>query len=217
MTRDPVTIEDREYGVQALRLMESRSITALPVTDRPGGSRASCTCTTSSRPASPDSGPMSGVSSAQEKARGIRWLVLDVDGVLTDGRVILDGGRGVESLRRADGATHRFGGARGHPHGVSHGPQLAGRGAPRAELGVHRVFQGARDKGEVLEQFFREEAPGRRKTAYLGDDIVDLPALRRAGFAALSAMRFRKSGPRRLDRGPAQADAAPSGNSSSSS
>jgi 3-deoxy-D-manno-octulosonate 8-phosphate phosphatase (KDO 8-P phosphatase) len=53
-----------------------------------------------------------------------------------------------------------------------------------AELGVHRVFQGAHDKGEVMDLFFREEGVRPEETAYLGDDIVDLPALRRAGLKA---------------------------------
>jgi len=49
---------------------------------------------------------------------------------------------------------------------------------------VHRVFQGAQDKGAVLAAFLREEAIAAAEIAYLGDDVVDLPAMRLAGLAA---------------------------------
>ena len=127
-------------------------------------------------------------SSAREKARKVRWLVLDVDGVLTDGRIILDGGAGewkafdVRDGQRIVLAAHE---------GIRT-VFLTGRSSRvverrAAELGVHRVFQGASDKGGVMDLFFREEGARPEETAYLGDDIVDLPALRRAGLAAAVA------------------------------
>lgn len=120
----------------------------------------------------------------REKAGRIRWLVLDVDGVLTDGRIILDGGEGEwKAFDVKDG--HRI--VMAARHGIRT-VFLTGRDSRvverrAAELGVHRIFQGARDKGQVMEQFLREEGAARDEVAYLGDDIVDLPALRLAGFA----------------------------------
>ena len=122
---------------------------------------------------------------AREKARSVRWLILDVDGVLTDGRIILDGGGGewkafdVRDGQRIVLAAHE--GIR-TVFLTGRSSQVVERRA--AELGVYRVFQGAHDKGETMELFFREEGVSREETAYLGDDIVDLPALRRAGLAA---------------------------------
>lgn len=122
---------------------------------------------------------------AREKAGTVRWLVFDVDGVLTDGRIILDGGDGEwKAFDVKDG--HRLALA------VRHGLRvifLTGRESRvvarrAAELGVHRVFQGAHDKGAVMERLLREEGATRAEVAYLGDDIVDLPAMRLAGFAA---------------------------------
>lgn len=127
---------------------------------------------------------MSG-SSAREKARDVRWLVLDVDGVLTDGRILLDGGQGEwKAFDVRDG--HRIVLA---AHAGIRTVFLTGRSSGvvdrrAVELGVHRVFQGARDKGAVMELFFREEGVAPEQTAYLGDDIVDLPAMRRVGLAA---------------------------------
>lgn len=122
---------------------------------------------------------------AKEKARNVVWIVLDVDGVLTDGRILLDAfGRESKSFDVRDG--HRI--VMAAQEGIRT-VFLSGRHSPAvehraAELGVHRVFQGARDKGQVMEQFFREEGARPEQTAYLGDDLVDLPAMQRAGFAA---------------------------------
>jgi 3-deoxy-D-manno-octulosonate 8-phosphate phosphatase (KDO 8-P phosphatase) len=122
---------------------------------------------------------------AREKARHVRWLVLDVDGVLTDGSILLDGG---------DGEWKAFDVRDGHRIVLAAGEGirtifLTGRSSRvvarrAAELGVHRVLQGVRDKGPAMEQLFREEGLLPEETAYLGDDIVDLPAMRRAGLAA---------------------------------
>jgi 3-deoxy-D-manno-octulosonate 8-phosphate phosphatase (KDO 8-P phosphatase) len=123
-------------------------------------------------------------TSAREKARSVRWLVLDVDGVLTDGRIILDGGAGEwKAFDVRDGQRIKLAGREGIRTVF-----LTGRSARvverrAAELGVHRVFQGADDKGETMDLFFREEGARPEETAYLGDDLVDLPALKRAGLA----------------------------------
>ena len=122
---------------------------------------------------------------AREKARRVRWLVLDVDGVLTDGRIILDGGDGEWKAFHVRDGQRLVLAARAGIRTVF----LTGRSSRvverrAAELGVHRVFQGAQDKGAIMELFFREEGALPEETAYLGDDIVDLPALRRAGLAA---------------------------------
>lgn len=124
-------------------------------------------------------------ASAREKARGVRWLVLDVDGVLTDGTILLDGGEGESKAFNVRDGHRIVLAAREGIRTVF----LTGRTSRvverrAAELGVHRVFQGARDKGAVMERFFREEGVAPEQTAYLGDDIVDLPAMRRAGLAA---------------------------------
>ena len=122
---------------------------------------------------------------AREKARHVRWLVLDVDGVLTDGRIVLDGGDGEWKAFDVRDGQRLVLAAREGIRTVFLTGRSSGVVARRAaELGVHRVFQGADDKGETMERFFREEGARPEETAYLGDDIVDLPALRRAGLAA---------------------------------
>lgn len=120
-----------------------------------------------------------------EKARRVRWLVLDVDGVLTDGRIILDGGAGEwKAFDVRDGQRIVLAAGEGIRTVFLTGRTSRVVERRAAELGVHRVFQGSRDKGETMELFFQEEGALPEQTAFLGDDIVDLPALRRAGFAA---------------------------------
>ena len=128
--------------------------------------------------------PLNG-SSALEKARPVRWLVLDVDGVLTDGRIILDGGDGEwKAFDVRDGQRLVLAGHEGIRTVLLTGRSSRVVERRAAELGVYRIFQGAKDKGATLDLFFREENASPEETAYLGDDIVDLPALRRAGLAA---------------------------------
>ncbi len=113
-----------------------------------------------------------------ERAKQVRLLVLDVDGVLTDGRVImLDGGEEAKGFHVRDG------------HGIKMlqrcGIQVAiltGRSstvvARRAEdLGIELVTQGCLNKDEGMNRLCAEAAVSRSACAYMGDDIVDLPAM----------------------------------------
>ena len=122
---------------------------------------------------------------AREKARHVRWLVLDVDGVLTDGRILLDGEEGEwKAFDVRDG--HRIVLAAGEGIRTVFLTGRSSRVVARraAELGVQRVFQGALDKGAVMREFLAGEKIPREEVAYLGDDVVDLPAMRLAGLAA---------------------------------
>jgi len=119
-----------------------------------------------------------------EKARNVRCIVFDVDGVLTDGRIFFDG-RGGEwkSFNVRDGL--RIVMARKHGLEVAF---LTGRESEAvsrraAELSVDRVLQGVKDKAEAMNALLRETGLGRERVAYLGDDIPDLPAMKAAGFS----------------------------------
>jgi 3-deoxy-D-manno-octulosonate 8-phosphate phosphatase (KDO 8-P phosphatase) len=115
----------------------------------------------------------------------VRLLLLDVDGVLTDGRIWFDHeGREYKSFHVHDAAGivywHRSGGRSGF---------LSGRGADvvrrRAqELGVHEVVLGCTDKGAALADVLARQGLSAAEVAYVGDDLLDLPVLRAVGFAA---------------------------------
>ena len=120
----------------------------------------------------------------RHKARKIKLLLLDVDGVLTDGGIVIDE-RGVESkrfdVRDGQGITllKRAGVEVGFVSGRSSGAvrQRAG------ELGVKWVFQGIQNKTEVYQRIKKRTGLKDEHIAYAGDDIVDMPILRAAGLA----------------------------------
>jgi 3-deoxy-D-manno-octulosonate 8-phosphate phosphatase (KDO 8-P phosphatase) len=120
----------------------------------------------------------------QARARKIKLLLLDVDGVLTDGGIYLDD-RGVETkrfdVRDGQGITllQRMGIRVGIITGrTSEVVRLRAR-----ELGVRIVYQGVADKAGIYEEIKRKTRLKDSQVAYMGDDIADLPVLRRAGFA----------------------------------
>jgi 3-deoxy-D-manno-octulosonate 8-phosphate phosphatase (KDO 8-P phosphatase) len=119
-----------------------------------------------------------------ERARHVRLLVLDVDGVLTDGRIYLSAageelkvfhvrdGSGLVAIRRA-----------GIEVAIISGRDSAAVTRRAAELGIGRVLQGVADKGAALEALLAELGIAARDTACVGDDTPDLPMLRRVGLA----------------------------------
>ncbi|HXX57668.1 MAG TPA: HAD-IIIA family hydrolase [Thermodesulfovibrionales bacterium] len=120
----------------------------------------------------------------EELARNIRLLILDVDGVLTDGSIILDGGDNeMKAFHVRDG------------HGikmlVKAGVQVAiitGRYSKvverRArELGITEVFQRCHVKSVAFEHLIEKFGVTENEVAYVGDDIVDIPILRRVGLS----------------------------------
>lgn len=125
-----------------------------------------------------------GKKDCAEKAKRVRCLVLDVDGVLTDGGIILDGEKGeLKTFDVKDGQGIVMARKQGLRVMFLTGRSSAVVSRRAAELAVDRVFQGAGDKGSVLGRLLEEEDLGEEEIAYLGDDLADLPAMRRSGLA----------------------------------
>jgi len=122
------------------------------------------------------------------RARRIRLLLLDVDGVLTDGRIYYlprSGGTFVESktFHSRDGLGIRF----AHEAGILTGI-ISGRGTPvvlhRArELGIRFIYQDALEKLTPYAEILRLTGLKNEDVCYIGDDLVDLPLLTRVGLA----------------------------------
>ena len=121
-----------------------------------------------------------------DKLKNIRLLLLDVDGVLTDGSIIYDGngletkcfnvrdGHGIKMLQR---------------HGIEVGI-ITGRTSivvdiRAKELGIDLVYQGALKKLESYNDVKERTGLNDSQIAYMGDDVIDVPVLRRVGFAAV--------------------------------
>ena len=115
----------------------------------------------------------------------IRLLVLDVDGVLTDGRIIVND-QGVESkhFHVRDGAAIAMWNQRGRRTAILSGRSARCVDLRAAELAIEPVIQGSKDKGEALRQMIAQLDLEPAQVGFMGDDLADLPALELAGFAA---------------------------------
>lgn len=118
-------------------------------------------------------------------ARGVRLMIFDVDGVLTDGRLYYnDAGEEMKAFGVLDGHGIRMLIASGVDAAILTG-RTSGVVAHRARnLGISRVLQGVEDKGAAFESLASELELDPRDCGYMGDDVVDLPVLRRCGFSA---------------------------------
>ncbi|MGD8840552.1 MAG: 3-deoxy-manno-octulosonate-8-phosphatase KdsC [Gammaproteobacteria bacterium] len=119
-----------------------------------------------------------------DKARQVRLLIVDVDGVLTDGGLFFDN-RGEEYKRfnSLDGHGIRMALSCGVEIAVITGRQSNIVERRMTELGVSHVYQGSRDKLPGFEKLLRDTGIDAGQAAYIGDDLPDLPIMRRVGFA----------------------------------
>ncbi len=109
---------------------------------------------------------------------------MDVDGVLTDGRMILsERGDELKAFHSHDGVAIVLAKRARLRTAMITGEQSPIAKARAAKLGVDSVVLGARRKGESLEALMAEHGVPADAVAYIGDDLLDLPALQRAGFA----------------------------------
>jgi 3-deoxy-D-manno-octulosonate 8-phosphate phosphatase (KDO 8-P phosphatase) len=124
----------------------------------------------------------------RHKANRIRMLVMDVDGVLTDGRILYSAdGVETEAFFVRDGLGLRAAQRAGLLTAILTG-RVSGAVARRAkELGISEVHQGIPNKVETYETLLRRHGLTDEAVAYVGDDVNDLPLLARAGFSAAPA------------------------------
>ena len=125
---------------------------------------------------------------AAAKAGKVRVLLLDVDGVLSDGGIAYDGeGRESKRFHVRDGHGIKMIQRAGIEVGIISGRSSESVSVRARELGISLVHQGAFDKVAVWRGILEERGISPGETAYVGDDIVDLPLLRQVGFAAAVA------------------------------
>lgn len=123
-----------------------------------------------------------------DRARRIKLLVLDCDGVLTDGRIImLPGGDETKAFDVKDGHAMVMAQRAGLRIAIISGRQSSVVRARAKELGVAHLFEMAWVKTEPYEKVLAEEELGDEAVCYVGDDVVDIPLLRRAGLAVAVA------------------------------
>jgi 3-deoxy-D-manno-octulosonate 8-phosphate phosphatase (KDO 8-P phosphatase) len=123
-------------------------------------------------------------AAVRRKAKKIRLLLLDVDGVLTDGAIVIDD-RGIESKRFdvRDGQGIALLQRAGIEVGFITGRRSNVVRHRARELGVKLVYQGVRDKADIYNQIKGKSGLSDDQIAYAGDDLPDLPVLRQVGLA----------------------------------
>lgn len=125
------------------------------------------------------------IERASARAARIRLMIFDVDGILTDGSLhfgpegeviktfnVLDG-HGIKMLQQSGVAT-----------AIISARQSAIVARRASDLGIHHVYQGVHDKRSAFEQLLADTNLTADACGFAGDDVIDLPVLLRAGFAA---------------------------------
>jgi 3-deoxy-D-manno-octulosonate 8-phosphate phosphatase (KDO 8-P phosphatase) len=124
----------------------------------------------------------------QTAARRIRLILLDVDGVLTDGQVLVHSdGSESKSFAIRDGIAVVWAQRSGVRVGLLSARTSATTPHRAAQLGVSLVHQGVTSKMAAYERILADERMTDAEVAYMGDDIVDLAVLGRVGLSAAPA------------------------------
>ncbi len=114
----------------------------------------------------------------------IRLLLLDVDGVLTDGSITYsDSGEEIKTFNSRDGLGLRLLMKAGIKVGIITGRKSRALTLRCENLGITMVLDGIRDKAQALEQVIGSTGLLPDEMAFVGDDLPDLPVMKRVGFS----------------------------------
>jgi len=124
----------------------------------------------------------------QERAAAIQLVVLDVDGVMTDGKITYTSdGQEIKSFNVKDGLGISLGVRAGLHFGIITARQSSIVERRAEELGIQHVKQLTKNKLPAFENLAEDLGLTMAQVAYIGDDLPDLPPMRRAGFACCPA------------------------------
>jgi 3-deoxy-D-manno-octulosonate 8-phosphate phosphatase (KDO 8-P phosphatase) len=122
------------------------------------------------------------------RAARLKLLVFDVDGVLTDGVIVMHAdGSESKHFHIRDGAAIVWAQRMGIPVALLSARTSGATAQRAAQLGIRTVVQGAGSKLEAYEQILRERDLTDDDVSFMGDDLLDLPVMRRAGLPAAPA------------------------------
>lgn len=124
----------------------------------------------------------------KEKLKKIRLVIFDCDGVLTDGRIIYnDEGQETKVFDVRDGHGIKLMARAGIESAILTARESKTVEHRAANLGIELVFQSMKDKLSGLEEILKVRPFKLEEIAYMGDDIIDLPVLKRVGLAVTVA------------------------------
>lgn len=123
-----------------------------------------------------------------ERAGRIKMLALDVDGVLTDGRLYFDNhGNEMKAFYTRDGLGMKALQSQGILLALITGRQSEIVSSRAAQLGILHVYQGRNDKLNAFNELLSDTGMDEQDVCYAGDDWIDIPVLNRAGLAVTVA------------------------------
>jgi len=122
--------------------------------------------------------------SLAERARALEWLLFDVDGVFTDGRLVYGpAGEEQKVFHVRDGLGLRLARKAGLKVGILSGRTSAALRFRAGEIGVDALIIDRSDKVPAFDEFLEAHGTASERVAYMGDDVLDLPVLRRCGLS----------------------------------
>jgi len=124
------------------------------------------------------------MDSILRKAKKIRLLLLDVDGILTDGRILYnEKGQEIKCFYVQDGQGIRWLLGEGIKVGFLSGRSSGAVKMRAEELGVSFLFQGIKDKTKIFEKLLQKTKLDPEQVSFMGDDFMDLPLLKKVGLS----------------------------------
>ncbi|MDX8400747.1 MAG: HAD family hydrolase [Gallionellaceae bacterium] len=119
-----------------------------------------------------------------QRLQSIRLIALDVDGILTDGGLYLsDSGEEFKRFNSLDGHGLKMLKASGVELAIITGRTSRCVEMRAKNLGISHVYQGVEKKWEAMQDLLSKVGLAPENAAFMGDDVVDLPAMRRVGLA----------------------------------
>lgn len=123
-----------------------------------------------------------------QQARQVDLVLLDVDGVLTDGKILMDSSGGeLRAFHARDGLGVRLGQRGGLLFGIVSGRESRIVRDRAEELYITEVHQRVFDKAEKVAEIRERLGVAAERVCYVGDDLVDVPVMRKVGFAVAPA------------------------------
>jgi 3-deoxy-D-manno-octulosonate 8-phosphate phosphatase (KDO 8-P phosphatase) len=119
-----------------------------------------------------------------DKLRAVKAFVFDVDGIFTDNTVhITEQGELLRTMNVRDGLIVKAAIKAGFPVGIITGGRSIGVTKRLSDLGIEQIYSGIADKWPAFEQFMRHYDLLAHEVCYMGDDLPDLPVMRKVGLA----------------------------------
>lgn len=123
----------------------------------------------------------------EDKIKKINAIVLDIDGVLTDGRMGYSAGDEIKFFHVRDGHGIKLAMRAGLKVGALSGRQAIANEKRAKELSFDFLYQGEKNKKEAFKKLLKENQLNAEECLYIGDDLIDIPVLTQVGVAVTVA------------------------------